>query len=136
MPAGCIGRPFFAKTDRLRNFQIAIDTVLLPDMEPTVQDGINQGGGPQILVVEDTLSDSSLLEHHILNLGDRVRLPVFREYDLGDLAARPVSRGTSGHADIETIYPYFSDSSSAGVWSRAQSTEFVECRLCSHSIRI
>ena len=49
-------------------------TVWLPDIEPAVQKNTNQGDEPLILVIEDTLSDSSLLERHILSLGYRVEV--------------------------------------------------------------
>ncbi len=49
-------------------------TVWLPDIEPTIQNSADQGDGPLILVIEDTLSDSALLERLLINLGYRVEV--------------------------------------------------------------
>lgn len=49
-------------------------TVWLPDIEPAKNDGAHQGDGPLILVIEDTLSDSSLLGRYLSHLGYRVEV--------------------------------------------------------------
>ena len=49
-------------------------TVWLPDIEPAIEGGANQDDGPLILVIEDNLSDSSLLKRHFSQLGYRVEV--------------------------------------------------------------
>ena len=46
----------------------------MPDIEKPIQDSAEQVDGPLILVIEDNLSDGSLLERHLLRLGYRVEL--------------------------------------------------------------
>jgi len=61
-------------------------TVWLPDIKTAVKDSTNQGDGPLILVIEDTLSDSALLERHLSQLGYRVE--VARDGGRGFVRAR------------------------------------------------
>jgi signal transduction histidine kinase/CheY-like chemotaxis protein len=60
-------------------------TVWLPAIETAIQDNINQGDRPLILVIEDNLSDSSLLERYLSQLGYRVE--VARDGEQGLLRA-------------------------------------------------
>ena len=46
-------------------------TVWLPDIEPATKDGAHHVDGPLILVIEDTLSDSTLLERYLSRFGHR-----------------------------------------------------------------
>ena len=61
-------------------------TVWMPDIEPAMEDCASEGDGPLILVIEDTLSDSSLLERFLHYLDYRVE--VARDGEQGLARAR------------------------------------------------
>ena len=65
-------------------------TVWLPDIEVTTQEGAATSSGPLILAIEDSLSDSSLLNRYLTNFGFRVEL------------ARD---GEQGLAQVERLHP-------------------------------
>lgn len=46
----------------------------MPDSQQPIQDSTQQFDGPLILVIEDNLSDGSLLERHLLRLGYRAEV--------------------------------------------------------------
>ena len=46
----------------------------MPDIEQAIQDNAKHVDGPLILVIEDNLSDGSLLERHLLRLGYRAEV--------------------------------------------------------------
>ena len=46
----------------------------MPDIKPTIQDSAKQLDGPLVLVIEDNLSDSNILERHLHQLGYRVEV--------------------------------------------------------------
>lgn len=64
-------------------------TVWLPDIKTAVKDSTNQGDGPLILVIEDSLSDSNLLERHLSQLGYRIE--VARDGGRGFVRAREIN---------------------------------------------
>ncbi|NNE85935.1 MAG: response regulator [Alphaproteobacteria bacterium] len=49
-------------------------TLTLPDIESGQREVITGDGGPLVLVIEDSVSDSALLERHLLRVGYRVQL--------------------------------------------------------------
>jgi signal transduction histidine kinase/CheY-like chemotaxis protein len=61
-------------------------TVWLPDIEPASGSGITQGDGPMILVIEDNLSDSSLITRNLARLG--YKFEVARDGERGLARAR------------------------------------------------
>ncbi|MCZ6593199.1 MAG: ATP-binding protein [Alphaproteobacteria bacterium] len=64
-------------------------TVWLPDIDPANQKNTGPGDGPEILVIEDTPSDSALLERYLCHLGYRV--DVARDAEQGLAQARKIA---------------------------------------------
>lgn len=64
-------------------------TVWIPDVEFKNQDGMGAATGPRILIIEDTLSDISLLERYLAPLGYRIK--VARDGEQGLALARKIT---------------------------------------------
>jgi CheY-like chemotaxis protein len=64
-------------------------TVWIPDVEFKNQDGMGAATGPRILIIEDTLSDISLLERYLTPLGYQIE--VARNGEQGLALARKIT---------------------------------------------